>query len=392
MKKLLLILSIICFSTTCANAQTDNVLQSVQIDSFKDTYNIILKADEKPETKRVITDDNKITFSLKGVRASEEMNTVYNATNIDSVTVEPTGNDSVNVSIQAKNASRSNLIFDTLDTPLGVLRTQSQNEQAVDKKVKKSHKQRIVLSHPARDYRPVYESEDEDYSEGLALGALSSNQYVNSVMSVFKDENVSNTISIMLIALIALCAFRLIRKSGKQNENMQIGLSQSLRDREMGLMQDMMQTQNFAQPSMPVQPMEQRSLRPEMNYGIRSYQSAVNAPYQQHGLKSPYSTSDIRRPVAPAQQTQNIAQPMAKPLTQNRPVPAVVGAMNTQKAVAQQQQRPVSNSRMTAPQSKMTSIDSMQFLNSMAEIYEKKGRADLAQGLKANINKAKSRV
>ena len=85
---------------------------------------IILKSDEKPEAKRVINDENKIMLTLKGVRVSQELNTVYNATNIDSVTVEPAGNDTVNVLIQAQNASHANLIFDTLDTPLGVLRAQ----------------------------------------------------------------------------------------------------------------------------------------------------------------------------------------------------------------------------------------------------------------------------
>ena len=86
MKKLLLLLFIICFSNVCVQAATDNVLQSIQIDTFKDTYNIILKSDEKPEAKRVINDENKIMLTLKGVRVSQELNTVYNATNIDSVT------------------------------------------------------------------------------------------------------------------------------------------------------------------------------------------------------------------------------------------------------------------------------------------------------------------
>ena len=84
MKKLVLLFCIICFSNICVQAATDNVLQSIQIDTFKDTYNIVLKSDEKPEAKRVITDDNKMMLTLKGVRVSQELNTIYNATNIDS--------------------------------------------------------------------------------------------------------------------------------------------------------------------------------------------------------------------------------------------------------------------------------------------------------------------
>jgi hypothetical protein len=38
---------------------------------------------------------------------------------------------------------------------------------------------------------------------------------------------------------------------------------------------------------------------------------------------------------------------------------------------------------------KTTNIDSIKFLESMTKIYEKNGRSDLAQGLKANMKKAK---
>ena len=76
-----------------------------------------------------ITDDNKMMLTLKGVRVSQELNTIYNATNIDSVTVEPAGNDTVNVSFQAQNISHAKLVFDTLDTPLGVMRAKEAQAQ-----------------------------------------------------------------------------------------------------------------------------------------------------------------------------------------------------------------------------------------------------------------------
>ena len=219
MKKLLLLLFIICFSNVCVQAATDNVLQSIQIDTFKDTYNIILKSDEKPEAKRVINDENKIMLTLKGVRVSQELNTVYNATNIDSVTVEPAGNDTVNVLIQAQNASHANLIFDTLDTPLGVLRAQD-NKKAKEPKQVKKHKKKIVLSHPVRDYRPVFEEDDED---AMSLDSLMSSEYASSVISMFKDDGITNAITILLIGLIILCTVRLFRRNSGKEENMQVG-------------------------------------------------------------------------------------------------------------------------------------------------------------------------
>lgn len=396
MKKLLLLLVIICFSNVCVQAATDNVLQSIQIDTFKDTYNIILKSDEKPEAKRVINDENKIMLTLKGVRVSQELNTVYNATNIDSVTVEPAGNDTVNVLIQAQNASHANLIFDTLDTPLGVLRAQD-NKKADEPKQVKKHKKKIVLSHPVRDYRPVFEEDDDD---AMSLDSLMSSEYASSVISMFKDDGITNAITILLIGLIILCTVRLFRRNSGKEENMKVGLTQSLnlRDREMGLMQDMMsnQQQYQAQQQMQQAPQPQPAvIRPEMNYGIRSYQNANKTPYQQ-ATRSPYMSTDIKFNNQSLQQKMqeirnNVQQQTASIQNLQEKAPAQVASAPlraNRTTQAGMQQRPISSSsRMTTPQPRVTNMDSMKFLDSMAKIYEKNGRSDLAQGLKAKISR-----
>ena len=395
MKKLLLLV-IICFSNVCVQAATDNVLQSIQIDTFKDTYNIILKSDEKPEAKRVINDENKIMLTLKGVRVSQELNTVYNATNIDSVTVEPAGNDTVNVLIQAQNASHANLIFDTLDTPLGVLRAQD-NKKAEEPKQVKKHKKKIVLSHPVRDYRPVFEEDDED---AMSLDSLMSSEYASSVISMFKDDGITNAITILLIGLIILCTVRLFRRNSGKEENMKVGLTQSLnlKDREMGLMQDMMsnQQQYQAQQQMQQAPQPQPAvIRPEMNYGIRSYQNANKTPYQQ-ATRSPYMSTDIKFNNQSLQQKMqeirnNVQQQTASIQNLQEKAPAQVASAPlraNRTTQAGMQQRPISSSsRMTTPQQRVTNMDSMKFLDSMAKIYEKNGRSDLAQGLKAKISR-----
>lgn len=369
------------------------MLQSIQIDTFKDTYNIVLKSDEKPEAKRVITDDNKMMLTLKGVRVSQELNTIYNATNIDSVTVEPAGNDTVNVSFQAQNISHANLVFDTLDTPLGVMRAKEAQAQKAQQQQPKKHKKKIVLSHPVRDYRPVFDEEDE---EGMSLDSLMSSEYASSFISVFKEDGVTNTITILLIGLIILCTVRLFKKNNKE-DNMQVGLSQSLRDREMGLMQDMMagQQQYQAQQQMQQMPQQEPSIRPEMTYGIRSYQNAVKTPYQQ-SIKSPYMTSEIRFNNSSLQQKMqeirnNVQQQQTpRPNLQEKAPSSVASTPLRANRTAQpgMQQRPVSSSsRMSAPQQRVTNMDSMKFLDSMAKIYEKNGRSDLAQGLKSKMNR-----
>ena len=384
MKKLVLLFCIICFSNVCVQAATDNVLQSIQIDSFKDTYNIVLKSDEKPESKRVITDDNKMMLTLKGVRISQDLNTIYNATNIDSVTVEPVGNDTVNVSFQAQNVSHANLIFDTLDTPLGVMRAKQAQEQNSQQQPKK-HKKKIVLSHPVREYRPVFDTEDEE--DGMNFNSLMSNEYASSFISVFKEDAVTNSITILLIGLIILCTVRLFKRNSSKEENMQVGLSQSLRDREVNLMKDMMTSSQQA----PVAP---QTFRPEMNYGIKSYQNSVKSPYPQQAMRSPYMSTDIKYNSSSLQQKMQSMQKtmqntqMKQNVQDKAPAMATTPLRSNKTMQTGAQQRPVSsNARMSAPQQRVTNLDSMKFLDSMAKIYEKNGRSDLAQGLKAKMNR-----
>ena len=234
----------------------------------------------------------------------------------------------------------------------------------------------------------------------MSLDSLMSSEYASSVISMFKDDGITNAITILLIGLIILCTVRLFRRNSGKEENMKVGLTQSLnlRDREMGLMQDMMsnQQQYQAQQQMQQAPQPQPAvIRPEMNYGIRSYQNANKAPYQQ-ATRSPYMSTDIKFNNQSLQQKMqeirnNVQQQTASIQNLQEKAPAQVASAPlraNRTTQAGMQQRPISSSsRMTTPQQRVTNMDSMKFLDSMAKIYEKNGRSDLAQGLKAKISR-----
>ena len=95
-------------------------------------------------------------------------------------------------------------------------------------------------------------------------------------------------------------------------------------------------------------------------------------------------SSDImmQRLSASAQNAQSVA-PQPKMMS-------TVGSRVNQNRMNLGINRPVQN--MSAPVAKASNIDSMKFLESMTQIYEKNGRTDLAQGLKAGMLKAKSNV
>ena len=88
MKRTLLFLGM--FLSMLAVSAEENVLQSIEIVPVKDTYNIVLVSDKAVDVKKTVKAPNQITLSMKDIRASKTLNTVYNnVSNVDTVMVEP---------------------------------------------------------------------------------------------------------------------------------------------------------------------------------------------------------------------------------------------------------------------------------------------------------------
>lgn len=113
MKKLFLILTILMFTITSAFA-ADNYLNTVILEGSESGYNVILRTDALANVRRIPEGENKLTLEVKGVRASNSLTTFYRNTSADnSVIVENSGNNTVKIHLNAKNAADANIIFDT---------------------------------------------------------------------------------------------------------------------------------------------------------------------------------------------------------------------------------------------------------------------------------------
>lgn len=375
MNKIYRILLLMCLGVCISNKvlASDNVLQAIQVNGVKDSYNIILKSDDVADLKKTIQAPNKMVLNLKGIRASKTINTIYNNTSsVDSVVVEPTGEDTVKILIQADNVSNAGVHFDTLKTPLGILGKSEQQNKAKDE---------IVLNDPMSSYKPVYDDSQDDEEAGISLAGISSSAS-RHLKNIFKNEKISWTIVCGLFAIIILGGIKTIK--GKDNE-IKVGLTQSLKQREIDLyggglnlgvnagvngtnerytgseVEDLLKSSlRSPQKSAP----KNSPINTNANYGLRAYQQ---------GTRNPYITSEIQRPrpaaaaPTPSINLQQVSNASLKPTMQ--------GTM-----------------QKTAPagvKAKTANIDSMKFLESMTKIYEKNGRSDLAQGLKTNMKKAK---
>ena len=342
MKRTLLFLGM--FLSMLSVMAEDNVLQSIEIVPVKDTYNIVLVSDKAVDVKKTVKAPNQITLNMKDIRASKTLNTVYNnVSNVDTVMVEPAGNNGISIFFQAENAAGASVSFDSLAPVMP----------------KKAETQNVKLSNPIESYAPIYK---EDMSQEKTSSLFKKLQ--QSSEDMIDEDAVSDTANkAVSFGLVGLLAFAVIRMFKRKEPDMKIGLSQSLNDREIEMYRGS-------------QPIGSSYVNPEkpfttVNYGLNAYQRENRNPYE---TEAPIHNPRLRNYVNPAF-NQNV---------QTMPEPQRQSVQTAVKPALKKNTTPVN----TAPVNQSNpNIDNLKFLESMTAIYEKSGRHDLAQGLKASLNK-----
>lgn len=373
-----MILTITALSANATQQEKENILNAIQIDALKSTYNITLSTDTEVDVKRTIQSSDNMILTLKNIKPAKSLNTVYkNAAEVDSIMVEAVGENNLNIIIKAKNISNSAVNVEPENVP-----TVSTQSVIMPKKAKKQKKESIVLASPVDSYMPVYKDEvdDEELNEETEF-------YVSGIIAKIKQilsqGNVSNIVTTGLIGIILFCGIKLFKREEPETT---IGLTQSLKEREMNLYNDMAMRQGVQGPmnidqripvglssfqkETVVPPTKRPSLNANAGYGLRAYKSSSN---------NPYMSADNSMLQRQTQQTSNV-----------NPQPRMMSTVGSRVNNSQMNlniNRPVQNMNATRTAS---NIDSMKFLESMTKIYEKNGRSDLAQGLKAGMLKAKN--
>ncbi|MCQ2790128.1 MAG: hypothetical protein MJ229_07115 [bacterium] len=377
MKKILL-LGIACIALTCGKVfATENVLQAIQITGVKDSYDVILKSDDVAEVKKTVQAPNKMIILLNGIRASKTINTIYNNTSsVDSVVVEPVTDESVKIFIQAANVQNARIQFDSLKTPLGVLNNSQTNEQKAASE--------ILLSGPVTSFRPIVKDEEDDI-DSYSLSSL-----ISYVKGLFDEDKASWAMTIGLL-LVLLSSIVKLKKMQSSAANRTLSLGGNLQQREIdmyrsrvreGLSQNMQETYN---QNMQTSSYNEQSYVPKTrdisksNYGLNTYKNSTKSPYMtpevsRSRLNSKAFSTPVKAPSAAPNALQQAAQEIIKRNS---------AAKMQQQAASKTVSKPISGA-------KSARIDSMKFLEDITKIYENSGRADLAQGLKSNYQKAKA--
>lgn len=352
MKRIMLLFGII-FSVIGAYAD-ENVLQSIEIEPVKDTYNIVLVSDRAVDVKKTVQSPNKINLVLKDIRASKTISTVYNnVSNVDTVMVEQQGN-SVNIFFQAENAEAATVTFDAI-TPAPV---KSASSAATP----------IKLSNPIESYAPIYNEDFQSAKTSKLFNKLKSNSAVSDIKDSLDEASEGDTankfISFGLLTILVVAVSRLFKK---KEPEMRIGLSQQFGAQPA--------VNAFEQTLQPAFQTASAGAKPftTVNYGINAYKNGERNPYETAPMQfhnprlQKYASQMAQEPVAQSVMTKPAAQPAAA------------------KAVSRGMTTPVN----TAPVNQSNpNIDNLKFLESMTAIYEKSGRHDLAKGLKASLSKS----
>lgn len=354
MKRVLLFFGIV-LSMLSAMAE-DNVLQSIEIEPVKDTYNIVLVSDKAVDVKKSVQAQNKITLTMKDIRASKTLNTVYNnVSNVDTVMVEPAGNG-ISIFFQAENASAATVTFDSLTPAPVAAKTESRS---------------LKLNNPIESYAPIYSEDFQTEKTSSLFNKLKSSQAVDTLKDSVDEDTASDVAhKCVSFGLVGLLAFAVIRLFKRKEPEMQIGLTQSLNEREVNMYRGM-------QPSVPQYPHVEKPFT-TVNYGLNAYQKENRNPYETEPVQ--FHNPRLRSYVNQAPQS-----------TMTQPI-GYSSAQKTATAI-QAQAKKLTTPVNTAPVNQSNpNIDNLKFLESMTAIYEKSGRHDLARGLKASLTKNKDQV
>ena len=346
-----------------------NTLSEVQINADEQGYNIVLKTETAAQMKKVVNSPDKMSIELKDIKASEELNTVYNnVSNIDNVTIQPLAKQDLKITLKGKGISSSKIYFEEAKTLPAAL----------------PQEESIELNPPVNSYSPVYTGkmlvQDDQTSNPQVNAALTkmniSRDMLISIKNVIKGFD-SKFLGMLFVFVILAGATVVMFKPRKDvKSSFRIGLSGNLKNtsmqREIALAKDM---DTYGAMRLP-------SGGARMNYGMNAYKQSQRNPYMTNNLAQHRTgVSGIPRKSFQGKKA-SVSQPVVR---QQAPYAAP-------SSFASEPVRPALNSapvQMTMPQADSVNVDSMKFLESITKIYEKNGREDLAKGLKDNLKKAK---
>lgn len=408
--KLLALFFALALGTGCTWAQS--TLNSIKLEKTDGNgYKIILNTNEISDVKKVVKSADNISIELKNTESAQSVATIYNdVADVESILIGKINKQDLKINLQCPNIAQSEVLFDITKLPASKNTNNGLNTSNISTPVNSTNTDtRLELNAPMESYAPIYEQESEEITSEQNSNIMSAQNVTKALSSVGINKTTADKIvkklpvlkrklkSLMtkfnfnsqhlgylgVFLILAVLAKKMFGFGKSSDNQIKIGLTQSLKQREVDMYKDLsrqtLNTKTLETSSRPA---------PSINYGIKQYQNSQKNPYTSavpHASTVPYPSAapvqmSNQRPmnVTAQKSTTAASAPVKRPVPQN----------TAPKRPIQRPAAPVKKPA-TPVQQEVANIDSLKFLESMTKIYEKNGRQDLAKGLQENMKKAK---
>lgn len=373
------------------------VLKGIKIDLLKNQdYRIYIKTDKDAPVKKYITASNKVVLDIKNIRPAKFVNTVYNdASEIDHVIVQPVSNDRLRVFLKGTNISSSKVILDTRDETLEFLQPEpvvqnTANVKKVSKEpafpVSSQNSKTTGIKAGQKQPEPLIIDLSDNKSSGIS--ANNREEETSPIMPLvsYKEKAVANTGSLgnykyegaisgislidwilrgLMLAVIIAAVAKIFRKP----KNIEIDIASSVPgEKEMDIYKTAdsrkeLLTKSLGMPAKKQNASKKPNYASISQYGLNEYKNSQLPPRK---TTTPMSSKSINQGIKPKSAPKNTSEIKSK---------AKVKPQQLNKTTVTQKQKTEARQN----------FDSVKFLETMASIYQKSGRDDLALGIRQNI-------
>ncbi len=377
-----------------ASAFNGAILKGIKIDLLNNNnYRITIKTNKDVPIKKYVTAANKIVLNLKNIKPAQFINTVYNgAANMDHVIVQSSSGNNMRIFFQGLNIASSKIILDTRDQALDFLQAPINTErsslnrqnyrQKINKPAKRQPIEPIFIDLSEKKVSPVFVNNSIDKVKSItpiiSYQQRSKNNFntvKNSVLTgnssgkIFKTSVFDWVLRFLMLGAIIAAGIKIFRKP----KNIEINLaSETIKSREMNMYklaetQKERLTRSLGMPGFKGNAAKKSNYPSISQYGMKEYKNSQLPPVKTN------SSLPERKVNAGKNLNFKLQGSKVKPVntqTQNR-----VKHMTSTKITKKQTQEAQKN------------FDGAKFLETMASIYQKSGRTDLATGIRQNLIK-----
>ena len=377
-----------------ASAFNGAILKGIKIDLLNNNnYRITIKTDKDVPIKKYVTAANKIVLDLKDIKPAQFVNTVYNgAADMDHVIVQPSLGNNVRIFFQGLNIASSKIILDTRDEALDFLQTPINTEnnflnkqnsiQKINKSEKRQTPEPIFIDLSEKKISPNFVNNSIDKVKSItpiiSYQQRSKNNFnivKNSVMAGNSTNKIFNAsifdwaLRFLMLGTIIAAVIKLFRKP----KNIKINLtSEKMKSREMNMYksaetQKERLTRSLGMPGFKENAAKKPNYPSISQYGLKEYKNSQLPPRKMN----------ISMPERNMKRNRNLNSSLQKAKVK----PANTATKNSVK--------PMISAKITKKQTQgaQKNFDGTKFLETMASIYQKSGRTDMATGIRQNIIK-----